>query len=488
MAKKTKVLQNAPSSKNLKKTPLNETRSEDLLKKRSRKQQVSANAISEKNALEMLCDGANEELNDSNIKGHISEKLSNKNIKDTLRKKIVSQNKNLASKKISVAKRKVYPIETKTSHPVPVLVDTTNKKLKKKLLDLVKSCCRQYASLNSNEDVPETLHEMERDLQDCLLLIHEQTESFSLFLDTIYNENILNIEEKARLREFVVRLFSCIYYNTHSNISKEGPCVIDAYGLPVVGSLHQLEMLKKDKTIKSVMENSAISCGYFDKNSDVHVLMDYPLEIKAFSDPSVLSALTTMYSEVVLQNDIDPVVKDEVLSSFLSTIQPYRVTNDSTAFIIPCVRLWRGSYKEYRNLKEICSSWNSIDLSERMASQNLWHTFVFEKIAQSHIRKGSLLIRPPSPPLVAQAQTLAWDLTQQVYERLGDAAFVEINFVTVDDNTLALRAYNFKKKLIAQSDLVPLFDVITSPDDFSLLLKEECDADGPYSLMSELRR
>lgn len=410
-----------------------------------------------------------------------------------IKKKVLDGAKNLARphkalplkhEKIVVKNLHTAVFDNATSTP-------SEERLKKKIVGLVKECNDQYNLLNDNDEIPNALHDVERNLQEVLLETNEKVGSFTNFLNQIYQERSLNLEEKARLREVVVRLFSCVYFSPkfkQGGTPHEGK-IIDVYGLPAFASQSSIDIASQHAKIIETLENVSRTCGYFTPQSSVHVLLDYPLEIKAFSDPAVLSALATMYGEVLIQPHMDPVVQQEIMRCFDSVLSPYRIKNTAAAgFIIPCIRVWSGSYEDYKDTQEISAHWNNTKISKRLASQSLWQAFVGAEIRKSNIPKGGLLIRPPAPPLVAQAQSLAWDLTQQVYQRLGDTAFSEINFISISDNTLSLRAYDHRNKIVAQSDIVHLFDVITAADDFSLLLKEECDADGPHSMLREKSR
>lgn len=413
-----------------------------------------------------------------------------------VKKDVVSKNQNLARKKTTPPPAvKHEKIATKNLHETTVdnsVPTRTEERLKKKLLGLVKECNAQYNALNDEDEIPAHLHDVERRLQEVLLEINEKIDSFTDFLNHIYQERSLSLEEKARLREVVVRLFSCVYFGPKLSEEidpQQHGKIIDVYGLPTFSTFDCIQLSAQSSTVVEALQDFSKTCGYFTPNSSVHVLLDTPLEIKAFSDPAVLSALATMYGEVLIHPHMDGVIKDEILRSFNQIVAPYRVKSASaTGCIIPCVRVWTGSYDDYKKTQEISAHWNNTNVSHRLASQALWQSFVGGALRASKIPNGGLLIRPPAPPLVAQAQALAWDLAQQVYQRLGDAAFSEINFVSISENTLSLRAYNHRNKIVAQSDVVHLFDVITAPDDFSLLLKEECDADGPHSMLREKSR
>lgn len=420
---------------------------------------------------------------------------AHKTATNKIKKMVVDGNKKLGQTKKSTTSSvfKHEKIVVKNLHtPVDSLTPTpTEDRLKKKLLNLVKDCNQQYNLLNDYDEIPNSLHNIERQLQEILLEVNEKTENFTNFLNQIYQEKYLNLEEKARLREVVVRLFSCVYFSpkVKSDFDIHEGKIIDVYGLPAFSSADHIQTASHHKKMKTTMEDASRTCGYFTARSSVHVLLDHPLEIKAFSDPAVLSALATMYGEVLIQPSMDPVIKQEILRSFNTILAPYRIKNTSAVgCIIPCIRVWSGSYEDYKNIQEINAHWNSTKVSTRLTSQALWQSFVGTEVRGLNIPKGGLLLRPPAPPLVAQAQSLAWELTQQVYQRLGDNAFAEINFISVNDNTLSLRAYNHRNKIVAQSDIVHLFDVITAADDFSLLLREECDADGPHSMLREKAR
>lgn len=424
-----------------------------------------------------------------------SEVSAHKSATNKIKKMVVAGNKKLGQtkqpSKSSVLKHE--KIVVKNLHPPvdPIAHTPTEDRLKKKMINLVKDCNLQYNLLNDNDEIPNSLHDVERLLQEVLLEVNEKTDNFTNFLNQIYQEKYLNLEEKARLREVVVRLFSCVYFSPKIKNDRdvhEGK-IIDVYGLPAFSSAEHIDTASQYEKMRTTMEDASRTCGYFTPRSSVHVLLDYPLEIKAFSDPAVLSALATMYGEVLIQPSMDPVIKQEILRSFNAILLPYRIKNTSAAgCIIPCIRVWSGSYEDYKNIQEINAHWNSTKVSQRLTSQALWQSFVGMEVRGSNVPKGGLLLRPPAPPLVAQAQALAWELTQQVYQRLGDTAFAEINFISVNDNTLSLRAYNHRNKIVAQSDIVHLFDVITAADDFSLLLREECDADGPHSMLREKAR
>lgn len=412
-----------------------------------------------------------------------------------IKKMVVDDNKKLGQAKQSITSSvfKHEKIVVKNLHTlVNASIPTpTENRLKKKLLNLVKDCNQQYNILNDNDEIPNSLQKLERQLQEILLEVNEKTENLTNFLNQIYQEKFLNLEEKARLREVVVRLFSCVYFNPKmkSELDLQQGKIIDVYGLPAFSSAGNIDIASRHEKMTTTMQDASRTCGYFTARSSVHILLDYPLEIKAFSDPAVLSALATMYGEILIQPSMDSVIKQEILQSFNSILAPYRIKNtNAIGCIIPCIRVWSGSYEDYKNIQEINAHWNSTKVSTRLASQALWQSFVGAEIGSSDISKGGLLLRPPAPPLVAQAQSLAWELTQQVYHRLGDVAFAEINFISVSDNTLSLRAYNHRNKIVAQSDIVHLFDVITAADDFSLLLREECDADGPHSMLREKAR
>ena len=413
-----------------------------------------------------------------------------------VKKDVISKNQKLARKKSVVTTSvKHEKISTKNLHSTTVDSASPTRyeeRLKKKLLGLVKESSAQYNALNDEEEIPAHLHDLERRLQEVLLEINEKIENFTDFLNHIYQERSLSLEEKARLREVVVRLFSCVYFGPKLNQEidpQQHGKIIDVYGLPTFSTSDCIQLAAQSSTVVEALQDFSKTCGYFTPHSSVHVLLDTPLEIKAFSDPAVLSALATMYGEVLIHPHMDPVVKTEILRSFHQIVAPYRASSTTASgCIVPCVRVWSGSYDDYKKTKEISAHWNNTNVSHRLASQALWQSFVGTTLRSSQIPKGSVLMRPPAPPLVAQAQALAWDLTQQVYQRLGDSAFSEINFVSISENTLSLRAYNHRNKIVAQSDVVHLFDVITAPDDFSLLLKEECDADGPHSMVREKSR
>lgn len=410
-----------------------------------------------------------------------------------IKKKVLDGTKNLARphKASSLKHEKIVIKSLHTAVFDNATTPASEERLKKKILGLVKECNDQYNLLNENDEIPDTLHDLERNLQEVLLETNEKVGSFTNFLNQIYQERSLNLEEKARLREVVVRLFSCVYFSpkVKEGVAPHEGKIIDVYGLPAFASQSAIEIASQHEKIIETLENVSRTCGYFTAQSSVHVLLDYPLEIKAFSDPAVLSALATIYGEVLIQPHMDLAVKQEIMRSFDSILSPYRIKNTgATGCIIPCIRVWSGGYEDYKKTQEISAHWNNTKISKRLASQSLWQAFVGAEIRKSNIPKGGLLIRPPAPPLVAQAQSLAWELTQQVYQRLGDTAFSEINFISVNDNTLSLRAYDHRNKIVAQSDIVHLFDVITAADDFSLLLKEECDADGPHSMLREKSR
>lgn len=418
--------------------------------------------------------------------------VSNKNSDGDLKKRILSSNKKLGRKKNVVEKTIHEKIETLSLHAA-VKKDLSSQELefKRVLVKLVVNCNNQYEKLAEDDEVSAELREAEQLLQEHLLVINENVDDFNGFLNHLYQDRILNIEQKARLRESVVRLFSCVYFGTSykGKDTPENDKIIDVYGIPVFSRPHDLATAAQDLTIQKTMEGASVSCGYFGEGSSVHVLTDCALEIKAFSDPLVLSALATMYGETLIQPKLSAKMRKEILQSFYQVIEPYRMTSQkSGGFIIPCVRIWTGSHQDYKDIDEIAGHWNHTELSSRTVAQTLWNTFVGHSISQSVLPKGSLLVRPPAPPLVAQAQALAWGLVQQVYERLGTNAFSEINFISINDDHLCLRAYNHRNKIVAQSDVVPLFDVITAPDDFSLLLKEECEANGPHSWLREKAR
>lgn len=425
----------------------------------------------------------------------VKSEAKKQSLSQRVKKKIVDTNKKLGRKPTVVSEVKHEKIAIKNLHSPSVengIPTRTEERLKKKLLALVKECNTQYNLLNDDDEIPSHVHEIERRMQEVLLEINEKIDDFTGFLNQIYQEKPLNLEEKARLREIVVRLFSCVYFGPKLNDGvdpQQHGKIIDVYGLPAFSSPDCIKTAADDFSIVEALQDYSKTCGYFTPHSSVHVLLDIPLEIKAFSDPAVLSALATMYGEVLIQPNMDPIIKDEILRSFNQIVAPYRMSNSkSVGCIIPCVRVWSGNYDDYKNTKEISGHWNNTNVSQRLASQALWQTFVSGALRSSPVPKGGLLLRPPAPPLVAQAQALAWDLAQQVYQRLGNTAFSEINFVSISENTLSLRAYNHRNKIVAQSDVVHLFDVITAPDDFSLLLKEECDTDGPHSMVREKTR
>lgn len=423
----------------------------------------------------------------------ISAKPAARNSSKAIKKKVLEDAKNLARphKVLSLKHEKIVVKNLHTAVFDSAAITPSEERLKKKIVGLVKECNDHYNLLNDNDEIPNELHDIERNLQEVLLETNEKVGSFTNFLNQIYQERSLNLEEKARLREVVVRLFSCVYFSPKfkEGVAPHDGKIIDVYGLPAFASQGSIDIASQHAKIIETLENVSRTCGYFTAQSSVHVLLDCPLEIKAFSDPAVLSALATMYGEILIQPHMDPVVKQEIMRSFDSILSPYRIKSaTATGFIVPCIRVWSGSYEEYKETQEISAHWNNTKISKRLASQSLWQSFVGAEIRKSNIPKGGLLIRPPAPPLVAQAQSLAWELTQQVYQRLGDTAFSEINFISVSDNTLSLRAYDHRNKIVAQSDIVHLFDVITAADDFSLLLKEECDTDGPHSMLREKSR
>lgn len=425
-----------------------------------------------------------------------SQDVKNQDVKSQLQKEVVSQNKNLGKRHATPQPSKITP--TLMADPFSlvdfsVFSDSKHLRLRKQLSELVKVCNREHAKLDADDDVPPSLHSAEKMLQEFVLSLSETVENFDGFIQLMYHDNMLNIEQKARLRETVVKLFSCVYFgnadNPSSDLEKDG-CIVDVYALPVYGSATNMVKASEHPYFSENLSISAKNSGYFGEGSDVHVLSQYPLDWRALSVPSVLTALATMYGELILRPEMPKNIRDEIFRAFESAISPYVLTNATCGFVVPCIRVWRGTYSTYRANEEIGNKWNNTQMPSRVASQSIWQTLSSHALglAAPAISRASVLLRPPSPPLVAQSHALAWQLTQQVYERLGTAAFSEINFVTVSDNTLALRAYDHRQRILAQSDVVGLFDVITAPDDFSILLREECDAAGPRSQLRETAR
>lgn len=353
------------------------------------------------------------------------------------------------------------------------------------LMEKIKQYHQEYNKVLPMEKIPPHVRRLQQDLHQYLGQCYEAVDSMDQLVEKIYRSTVLNVEQKSLFRETVVKVFgkNIFFHPTAPAV------IIDVFALPVFGDVASVRQLFAEKQTMANMGDLVVSGGYVDPRSKLIALLNVPLKSSAISRPEVLHTLSAVWGEYVFQKDkVDEKTGQEIIRSVLEDLKPHEAESGHSGFVIPGIRVWVSGGPEYINNNEILSRWSVMNEEEKVLPQFWWQLSVGRMIMKAGVKPGSLMIRPPVLPLVAQAQSLAWHLIQQVYERLGTAPFDEINFVSVAENKLALRAYDHRKRLIAQSDVVSLFDVTASPDDFSELMKYECDTRGPRSQLREIVR
>ena len=414
-----------------------------------------------------------------------------------------SKTKNMARFELSVRpsnkaqSHKIAPVST----PAAPHVETVSLGWRSQLIARAKDFHSNFSKLEHMQIIPAQALKSEQSLQECLLLIHSEVSDFHGLMESVFVGNELSLEQKAMLREAMVKLFSINFGSDahldhftkrphHHGKYLDNQYIVDVFALPMFGSVASAKKLLANQKQMTNLCALSTQSGILSAESDNIAILSAPLDWRALSSPSVLNALCSMWGELVANSSkIDEKTSKEIRRSVYEILSPYALADDmNCGFVLPGVRVWRGSYVSYQKNNELFNRWTQLDQVEKISSHAWWNAVAGHITMNANVDQGSLMIRPPVRPLVAQAQALSWHLTQQVYERLGTLPFAELNFVTVSENKLALRAYDHRKKILASSDVVNVFDVITSADDFSELMQNECSDRGPRSLLRELSR
>lgn len=346
---------------------------------------------------------------------------------------------------------------------------------------------KAYAEVPVGEIIPFHVRELSRTLHKTMIKSLEKTGDISSIITQVYQTPLLTVEQKTLLREEVVKIFSV---HTSRILNTKEMLVVEVFGLPAFGDIAEAQKFLSDKNALNKLCKAMISSGCISDQSETVAILNAPLHWSSLSHASVLHSLSSAWGSLVAeQNFIDDVTADEIMRTVMRDLAPHILEGGKTSFVIPGVRVWRGHPQDYvRKTSDFLTQWFKISAEEKAVASSFWGIAAGRLLLESGVEPGSLMIRHPAPPLVVQSQSLAWHVSQQIYERLGMNPFHEINFVSVSESRLVLRAYNHKNTIVAQSDFVSLFDVVSSAEDFSALLKDECSSSGPRTQLQEIQR
>ena len=312
-------------------------------------------------------------------------------------------------------------------------------------------------------------------VHDAISVLHEAAGDLDPHLGAIMASD-WTVEQKTMLREMIVRFFSrqtAVLGGTSERL------IMDVFALPVFGDTAHVPQLIQSRFWPNVPDLMMHS-GYVDPHSQAVNVFPVAIDPASMSQPSLLNHICALWGNLLANRDTITDQEAHLIErDVLARMEPFRAQPGVGGWVMPAVRIWRGTAREFRGAPEILSKWDARPTSSRLANNVWWDASVRRILQSAQIPAGTLMIRPPAPVLVARAQAQAWHVAHQVYDRLGLCPFHEINFVTSGETTLALRAYDKRQRLLAQSDHIPLLDVTAAPDDFSALLQEECGENGP---------
>lgn len=310
--------------------------------------------------------------------------------------------------------------------------------------------------------------EIEHQLQTFFFDLINQQKNISELLNQIYKGMNLTTEEKAYLRENVIKNFSHISFRNQKNEMY----IIDILGIPCYGDPQ--ESLKISSSMKKQLEQLAVNTQYVSAKIDFHVLSQYPLQKDALCDTQVLSVLGTMLSEVYLNNSTSVPKKDrifrEIIDEVEKSLNAFRCESSSLGYIIPCLSIYKGTLEEYKKLTYFSKNWETTSSIKKIVGQSLWVSATNCLFKQNQIK---IKCRPPVQPLIAFGQTLAWETVMSTYEKKNDF-FHHINFESQTEESYVLTTYNQEDQIIVQSQPISLFEIISAPNEFYDLLQEEC--------------
>lgn len=378
-----------------------------------------------------------------------------------------------------------------TRQPSPYCFNNENEDLEKhktKMVSLIKSFHDHYSKVMYNQPLSRSARTSERALQRYMTLLHEKIDDLDEFMEDIYRDPRLNAEQKALARDLLIRVFS-INYIEPSHPS-DLPYIVDVFALPMYGTPSDAYTLLNNNKAREQVAKLACDSGFISDRSERVVVLNRVLRREALSQPSVMNALCAMWGGLLTyEKDVHEVTIQEINQMVDEALAPYDVdiTDQSSGFVAVGVRLWKGDSESYRTNGEVFNSWYKSDTIRPMSSNIWWNTACSHIVTACGVSAPNVMMRPPAPPLTAQAQTLGWHMSNQMYARLGTAPFHKVQLMTEANNEqyFVLRSYDYKGKLLAQSDHVHLFDVIAAADDFTEVVHFECGENGPRSILRE---
>ena len=373
-----------------------------------------------------------------------------------------------------------------------------------KLMDEASSCASQislaldsytkniYFSRPERKPLTDPFHEPSPELRESMDNLCRSIVS-SFYSDDIMNMSLQMVVKKStpfqrhHLHRAIVRSASRSFL-PHAGFENRVTS-FSVFAFPSYGRIDEASFNLQQISPARLREIAEMT-GCLHDASDAFVL-PAPLRTSSLSSPSFLKGLCDLAVDAPLIEEVYPEHSDQIISERVSRLaRPFLATRGTGDFVFVGVRSVTSARESVSSFSDLSFDWYQGNSVAQSMARGMWPVMMRSLLSQNSIPRGTFMVRPPVPVMVAQAQAAAWNAVHEVYMRLHGKMCRYLSLVELPCGgaRLEARADPNSAATLASSEIVPSSIYSLCPLAFQDLVREEHMLYRPRSLDRDFER